>query len=181
DKVNEDYNYLMNQSFFAAALGIQELDTRYHQTTESLAGFAHAEWQFMEDMRLVLGVRYTEEDRKWSGCTFDRDGTLATALNNIVTPALIIPAGLPDPGLVSPGDCGVYNDIPGTPNFGTYAVFSDKISTNRWMWKVGLNYNPTDDILLFATLSTGFKSGGFNGANANTHQQLLPYKPEKLL
>ncbi|HET9313143.1 MAG TPA: TonB-dependent receptor [Nitrospira sp.] len=181
DQMAEDYNFFMNESYFARVIGVEELDTRYDQTTESIAGFAHVEWQFAEDLRLVLGARYTKEDRKWSGCTYDSDGTLANTLNTIVTPFLIIPAGLPDPGLVAPGGCGVYNDIPGTPNYGTYAVFSDKITNDPWMWKAGLNYEPTDDVLLFATLSTGFKSGGFNGANANTHQQLQPYEPEELL
>ncbi len=181
DKISEDYNYFMHDSFYSMALGIRELDTRYDQKTESIAGFAHAEWQFAEKFRLVGGVRYTEEDRDWSGCTYDRDGTLAAGLNNIIRPAFILSQGLPDPGLAQPGGCGVYDDRPDSPTYGTYAVFSDSIATNKWMWKIGLNYEPTDDVLLFATVSKGFKSGGFNGANANTHTQLVPYGPEELL
>lgn len=181
DKMSETYNYFMNESFYSLALGIQTLDTIYSQKTESVAGFAHVEWEFATDWRLTAGARYTEEDRKWSGCTYDTgDGTLAGGLNNIITPFFILPLGLPDPGLVAPGGCGVYDDRPESPTFGTFAVFSDKISTNRWMWKLGLDYNVTEDMLLYATLSTGFKSGGFNGANSNTHIQLVPYGPEKL-
>jgi iron complex outermembrane receptor protein len=37
-----------------------------------------------------------------------------------------------------------------------------------------------DDVLLYGTISNGFKSGGFNGANSNTTLQLLPIKPEVL-
>ncbi len=181
DEMSEDYNYFMNDSFFALALGITELDTRYDQTTESMAAFGHVEWQFAEQFRLTVGARYTEEDREWSGCTYDRNGTLAAAGNNILTPFLIIPAGLPAPDPVAPGDCVVYNDIPGSENFGQYAVFSDAISTNKWMWKSTLDYTPTDDLLVYGTVSKGFKSGGFNGANANTHSQLVPYGPEDLL
>jgi iron complex outermembrane receptor protein len=181
DKMDETYNYFMNESFYSLALGIQTLDTAYEQKTESIAGFAHVEWQFAHDWRLTLGARYTEEDREWSGCTYDTgDGTLAGGLNNIITPFFILPLGLPDPGLVQPGECGVYDDRPDSPTYGTFAVFSDDISTNKWMWKVGIDHNVTDDLLAYATLSTGFKSGGFNGANANTHAQLVPYGPEEL-
>ncbi len=180
DKMNEDYNYFMSDSFFSLALGIQQLDTRYEQTTESKALFGHVEWEFTDQLQLVGGLRYTEEDRDWSGCTYDRDGSLAAGLNNIITPAFILGNGLPDPGLVAPGECGVYDDRPDSPTFGTFAVFSDTVSTNKWMGKIGLNYTPNDDLLLFATVSRGFKSGGFNGANANTHTQLVPYGPETL-
>ena len=38
----------------------------------------------------------------------------------------------------------------------------------------------TDDVLAYAMYSHGFKSGGFNGANSNTTQQLEPYKEEVL-
>ncbi|MEZ5980912.1 MAG: TonB-dependent receptor [Parvularculaceae bacterium] len=65
-------------------------------------------------------------------------------------------------------------------DFGTFAVFSRTIETNRWMWKATLDYAPSEDILLYATVSRGFKSGGFNGAAAQTHSQLLPIKPETL-
>lgn len=182
DKMHEEYNYFMQESFFSLALGIDTLDTRYKQKTESLAGFAHVEWKFADDWKLTLGARYTEEDRKWSGCTYDSgDGTLANALNNIIVPAMILPNGLPNPGLAVAGGCGTYDDIAGSPTFGTYAGLTDKISTNKWMWKAGIDYKVNEDTLLYLTVSSGFKSGGFNGANSNTSQQLQPYGPEKLL
>lgn len=36
------------------------------------------------------------------------------------------------------------------------------LSDERFTYRASLNYRPTDDILLFANYSTGFKSGGFN-------------------
>lgn len=181
DKLAENYEFFFDQSFFGFVLGINEIDTDYRQTTESAAAFAHVEWRFAEQFRLTLGARYTEEDRKWSGCTYDSgDGSLAWAWNNILTPFLIVPGGFPDPGIMPPGGCGIYNDLPGTPNFGQLTEFSDAIDTNKVMWKVTLDYAPSDDILLYGTVSRGFKSGGFNGASAQTHSQLLPYRAETL-
>jgi iron complex outermembrane receptor protein len=41
------------------------------------------------------------------------------------------------------------------------------LDDDRFTWRVVLNYRPNDDVLLFASYSTGFKSGGFNsGAGA---------------
>ncbi len=44
--------------------------------------------------------------------------------------------------------------------------------------RLGLNWNPTDDILLYATFSTGFKSGGF--ANPTATLAAPVYDPERL-
>jgi iron complex outermembrane receptor protein len=41
------------------------------------------------------------------------------------------------------------------------------ISDSRFTYRLGLNYEPNEDILLFATYSTGYKSAGYNsGAGA---------------
>lgn len=41
------------------------------------------------------------------------------------------------------------------------------LDDDRFTWRAALSYKPTDDVLLFASYSTGFKSGGFNsGAGA---------------
>lgn len=162
DTMNEDYNYFMQDSFYSLVLGIRTLDTRYTQKTRSLAGFGHAEFKLGDGWRVLGGVRYTDEKRRWTGCTFDSgDGSLGGFLG--------IPAGA----------CGVFNDIPGTPTFGTPSVFSDTIKTGRAMWKVGIDKKIGRN-LLYATVSNGFKSGGFSGVNTNLWSQLLPYKPESV-
>jgi len=160
DTMHENYNYYMQQSYYALALGIQTLDTRYSQTTSSLAGFAHAEYRLGGGWRLLGGFRYTHERRSWTGCTYDSgDGTLASFVGT------------------TPGGCGTYDDIAGTPGYGTYTPFSDTITANRAMWKVGLD-KKIGRSLIYGTISNGFKSGGFSGINTNLQSQLLPYRPE---
>ncbi|MBL8268047.1 TonB-dependent receptor, partial [Steroidobacter sp.] len=197
DEMNEDYNYFMGEGRF----GINQLSTEYVQKTDAIAAFAHVEYKLTARTEAVLGVRYTSEDREWTGCSYDATPPdLAVAglplnvfLNNIINgPGVITPNGLLNDGFnfpnglpavnpLAPGACGTFNDIPGTPGAGQFGVFSRKISVDEPMWKVGLNFRPVDDVLLFGTISQGFKSGGFNGANSNTHSQLLPYEIEKLL
>ncbi len=162
DIMHENYDYFMQQSFYALALGIQTLDTRYDQATTSLAGFAHVEYKLGDGWRLLGGLRYTHEKRSWSGCTYDSgDGSLAGF------------EGL------APGAFGTYDDLVGSAGYGTYSVFSDTITANRAMWKLGVD-KKVGRSLYYATISTGFKSGGFSGINTNLQSQLLPYQPESV-
>jgi iron complex outermembrane receptor protein len=182
DSLSELYDMYMRDSFFGFALGINNIDTRYQQQTDTSAAFGHLEWKIADRVKLSGGLRYTSEKRKWSGCTYDiGDGSLAFGWNNILTPFTILANGLPDPGTLQPGGCGIYDDIAGTPDFGHFAVFHDSITSRKWMGKTTLDYKPVPGVLLYGTISTGFKSGGFNGASAQTHSQLLPYKPESLV
>jgi hypothetical protein len=48
------------------------------------------------------------------------------------------------------------------------------------MGKITLDYAFSDDVLMYGTISNGFKSGGYNGANSNTTLQLQPIKEEVL-
>jgi iron complex outermembrane receptor protein len=192
DQVEENYAFFMEDSIFgngSAAFGlplpfarspIYQLDTRYKQTTDSVAAFGHIEYNLTDKLGLTLGARYTEEDREWDGCTFDGgDGSQAAFVNSIYGTTL------------QPGDCGLLDDIPGSPTNITKLVGTPNvneafhpvdphISVGKWMGKVGFDYAFTDDLLAYITWSRGFKSGGFNGAQANTASQLKPYKPEEL-
>ncbi len=192
DEIDELYNFFMGDSIFgdgSAAWGlptpfattpIRRLHTRYEQETDSRAIFGHVEYNLTDKARLTFGLRYTEEERDWTGCTYDAgDGTLATFMNaNFGT-------------TLQAGDCGTIDDAPNSPAYifavigspdanNAFHPYSTDISTEKWMGKLGLDYAITEDILAYATLSNAFKSGGFNGNNSQTTSQLTPYKPEEL-
>ena len=191
DEMDEFYKYFMPDSAYgngstAFGLGpfilspILQLDTKYSQETESKAIFGHIEYSFAEDFRLTVGARYTEEERDWEGCTFSAsDNSLGNFLNTLFGASL------------QAGDCGTIDDDPDSPTYifamldaGTpndaFHVYKDSIDTQKWIGKVGLDYAVNDDVLLYASWSRGFKSGGFNGANSNTTLQLQPYEEEEL-
>ncbi len=191
DEMDEYYHYFMSDSVFGngsipwgvglfSPTPILELDTKYLQKTDSNAVFGHMEWRFADDWRLTLGARYTREEREWSGCTFVADdGTLSAFLNAQFGSTL------------GPGDCGTIDDDPNSPTYifaliggpnvnDAFHVFSNTIKTNRGMGKVSLDYTVNEDVLLYGTISNGFKSGGFNGANSNTTLQLQPIREEVL-
>ena len=174
DSIEENYLMEFRDSFGLTA------ESRYQQDSDSVAVFAHAEYQLNETMRLILGARYTDEERSWSGCTFDTgDGLLAGFYNFFVYP-VFIEAEFPGASPTASGECALFNDVAGTEGAGSYAPFSQTIDSQESMAKITLDYKPNDDMLVYATLSNGFKSGGFNGAIALSHQMLQPYDTEKL-
>ncbi|MEK7266430.1 MAG: TonB-dependent receptor, partial [Pseudomonadota bacterium] len=186
DSVDEFYNYFMSDSMFGnggVAFGVPpfqfspifQLHTKYQQETTSKAAFLHAEYNITPKFRFTGGVRYTDEKRSWSGCTFDAgEGSLSGFLNFAFGTTL------------APGECGTIDDDPASPNYifgviggpnvnDAFHVYNETIHAKKWMYKIGADYRLTDDVLAYAMYSHGFKSGGFNGANANTTQQLHSY------
>ena len=183
DEMDEYYHYFMSDSRFGTiGLGILELDTKYTQETDSHAVFGHVEYRFAEDWRVTVGARWTSEERTWTGCTYvAEDGTLGAFLNGAFGSSL------------EPGDCGTINDIGSSPTNmsamldlevpnpdAAFTPYTDTIDEDNLMWKLGIDYNFTEDVLFYATYSVGYKSGGFNGANSNTTTQLKPIAQEKL-
>jgi iron complex outermembrane receptor protein len=195
DTVDEFYNYFMSDSLFGlgsvefgippfALSPILQLHTLYSQKTTSAAAFGHVEFNVTDKLRLVGGLRYTDEKRTWSGCTFDAAdqpgrGSLASFTNLLFGTTL------------GSGDCGTIDDDPSSPNYifaliggpnvnDAFHVYRETIRAKKWMYKAGVDYHFTPDVMGYASISHGFKSGGFNGANSNTTQQLKGYKPEEL-
>jgi iron complex outermembrane receptor protein len=124
-------------------------------TTESMAAYVHDEIQLTDEWSLTLGGRFT------------RDGINEAdiAANPPVQQGLIPAAPFPYP-------------IPAYAYLAPRSVRYDNFSP-----RVTLTYRPSDDTMMYATWSKGFKSGGFNpGAD---QPPLAPtvepaFQPEKI-
>ena len=68
--------------------------------------------------------------------------------------------------LVAPGARGFNNPVSGKETF------------TAWTPKVTLDYKPTNDILLYASVSRGFRSGGFNGQTTQSNPNFVSFDPE---
>ncbi|PHR61525.1 MAG: hypothetical protein COA47_05685 [Robiginitomaculum sp.] len=54
------------------------------------------------------------------------------------------------------------NFADGTPN--AAFIFDDSITANKVNWQASADYKATDDVMLYVTAGTAFRSGGFNGS-----------------
>lgn len=56
-----------------------------------------------------------------------------------------------------------------------------KVDNDNLSFKVGVEWKPAPDRLLYATISSGYKSGGFNGGFVFDPRAAVPYAPETLI
>jgi iron complex outermembrane receptor protein len=122
--------------------GLTLIGNTYDQKTDSYAAFVHGEWTFAPRLTLIVGLRYTDDQK-----TLDNATTfLGTA------------AGVAD----------------------VFPPPSNSFSSGALSGKLGLNFKATDHTLLYATVSRGFKSGGFQGQLTFDPDALKPFKDEFL-
>ena len=140
----------------------------YFQETDSQALFAHTEWQLNSDWRLNLGLRYTKDEKDFSNAfTFIVVPDLATGGGGLCP---LLPAG--NPGVVPTTDGFQIQCFPAvTSNY-------DVSDTSG---RIGIDYTGFDNALIYASVSTGFKSGGFQGQLTFNPADLAGFQEENLL
>lgn len=126
-------------------------DRTLRNDTRAEAAYVQADWNLLEIVKLTAGVRYTDERKTFSindNRASCNDGTLeATCVSN--------------PNMVAANG----------------RVIPRKQTARLWTPRFAINVTPSDDVLLFASATRGFKSGGWN-ARGTVASQLLPFGPE---
>lgn len=154
-------------NFLIAAAGEAEFET------DSYAVFGQLDYEVNDRLTAIIGFRYTEEEKDYQRQTEDFD---LTALAGIGFDPVTFAVSYANPQLLSPrsadlvlgGGIGVPRPL-ADPDSADFDNFSPKL---------GLKYQWSEDTHLYATASTSFKSGGFNGRLSDG--QLEPYDEETL-
>ena len=145
------------------------------------------------------GLRYTKDKKVYTYYRRNPDGTVP------FQGALAPPAGAPPiceslygGNPVFPGGFGPPTSIGNSPNCLLTGIFgiSDGFEGDRWDWRVAANARVSEELLIYASVSTGFKGGGVNprpffgpsagDCNAAGYvapapcNQLRPFDPETL-
>ncbi len=143
-------------------------------STDSTAIFGQLDYDFNDRLTGIIGLRYTDEEKDYSRTVEDVD---LTALAGIMFDPVTFAVSYANPGLLNPSS----SDLPVGVGVGTPRPFvnPDTATFDNLSFKVGLNYQVSDDMQFFGTISEGFKSGGFNGRSADGQAQ--PYDEETLI
>lgn len=163
-----------------------------NQTTEVAAIFASGDYPIFEDLTLQLGIRYTDTSKEYVGCGFDGgDGSWSAISQSIQNLLQVLTGGITidtylQPGApggnginVGAGNCGTTG--PG-PNFHPIATgFTDTLDEDNLSWRAGLNWTPTEDLLIYGNVSRGFKIGAYPTVASSSGDQLDPAVQEELL
>jgi outer membrane receptor protein involved in Fe transport len=161
------YTALQASQAFRTFVDEGNIDT----TTASL--FANADWALTDSFKLTTGVRWTRDTQDYEGCSHDFNGNMLPNVN-VTNRALFFGVY----GLVAPiteGQCNTFN--PDTASFG---LVTSSLDEHNVAWRVALNWSPTEDLLVFGSVSRGAKAGAtpINAANIST--QNAPAKQEIL-
>lgn len=129
-------------------------DVNYTQDTRSWAGFGQFDFALTDTVTFTGGLRYTTEDREFDYINQAPSGAL---LNNLLN-------GIGEANFFSlrPGDVNGFGAAVGHGPADVVGPNAGIIDDNNISAKAGLDWQATDDLLLFATWSRGFKAGGFN-------------------
>jgi outer membrane receptor protein involved in Fe transport len=153
---------------WAATLGAQE--------SSVYAVFGSTNWQVTQRLRLTLGARYTNETRKYRGCTLDSPNrTMGIGFYNLFNLVSLSQGGS---GGIQDGDCvtldaQTHNPVP--PD-GLRSTLKEPNVSGR----VALDWTPVDGLLLYGSYGRGFKSGSYPILAASTSAQYVPATQEKL-
>jgi iron complex outermembrane recepter protein len=120
--------------------------------------FGNVSFKVTEQLTLNGGLRYTDEKKAQTYFRLNLNGT--------VNPFLDPVGAVNGIGYVGPN---------GTALSGNTARYK----ANRLDYRAAVDYRFSDELLAYASISTGFKGGGSNPRPFNA-QQLIPFNPEKV-
>lgn len=160
------------------------------QRMRNYAFFANAEYDLSSKFTVKGGLRYTNARRTANVCTGDTgDGTFAAVFDSLANAiqsgafpvAGFTPTGKPVPP-IGTGCAALDNTTAdGTPATYLPGEFHGKLEEHNVSWRVGVDYKPSHQLLLYANVAKGYKAGSYPIASAATFQQYLPVTQESLL
>lgn len=118
------------------------------QEGESYAGFAHASFDISSNFRVFGGIRYTREKKELFGASHYAFGNLGFRVQ----------------------------DVP-LSKFSNY----QRDASEDWgavSPKAGIEWRVSEDIMVYASASRGFRSGGYSGRAQSGNEFVDPYDPE---
>ncbi|OWR00360.1 TonB-dependent receptor [Sphingopyxis witflariensis] len=146
------------------------------QKMENYAGFANIEYDIGQ-LTVKLGGRYTKSRTDASECGFDDSGS---PINTGPLFYDVLFGGALGPYA---GQCYQINNTPDTYNGvapGASGRFTDTLKEDNFSWRVGLDYKPVDDVLLYANVAKGYKAGSYPTLSASLFSQYLPVVQESV-
>jgi iron complex outermembrane recepter protein len=131
---------------------------RYNQTSKNWALFTHNIINITEGLDLTLGLRYTNERKKFSAL-FGNNNTVCTAQQAALTSALT--SANATARALAGALIGLSCQGNSTSELNGVSI-NDKRSESEFSGTGILSYKVNSDLLLYASYSRGYKAGGFN-------------------
>jgi outer membrane receptor protein involved in Fe transport len=143
----------------------------YSQNSRNYAFFTHNIFHVTDNLSLTVGVRYTNERKRFSA-TFGNDNNVCPFLQSTLIDDLSSPnatARALAGGLIGLGCQGnSTSELNGV-------TIKDRRKEHKFTGTGILSFKPSDDLLLYASFSRGYKAGGFNLDRSALKSPILPF------
>lgn len=141
------------------------------QNIRNYAFFANGEYDLTDMFTVKLGGRYTNSRNRSDLCSKGNGDGLVSTLFNIIggfSGNPFTPIGV--------DDCYVLNarGVPGDR-------FLQTLSEDNFSWRAGVDFKPSDDALLFANVSRGYKAGSFPTLASADFKAYFPVTQESVM
>ena len=140
-----------------------------HFRTHSFAPFGRVTANLTEKLRLVGGLRYSKDRKSFIGST--TSGAIvcraAACPNAPLLPLVASPADYPFPFPAQGGRPDVLGTS-GAIAARTDESYNSRLTNSRVTYHAGIEYDVAPHSLAYATMETGYRSGGFNAAQGFT-------------
>jgi len=135
------------------------IGTDFDQESDTLAAFSQATWNISDSVRTTFGLRYGKEEKDATQIYSFNDLAAGSRLADVI------------------GEAGAA---------GTAAAFNFDESTSNgsrtqenWSPSINVQWDLNEDVLLYASTSIGYKSGGFDARMANSAISDFEFDEEK--
>ena len=158
------YFHQRQKGVFGAALGAIGAFSSYSDDTDSYAGFARVTAHVTDKLRLVGGVRYTSDQKSFDGSVTD---LVVLCVRAACPTAPLVPFSFTASGQSAvpvPPAVGAIAPIgaTGALSFRTGFAQQTNLDTDRATYRGAVEYDVLPRSLLYASIETGYRSGGFN-------------------
>ena len=162
--------------------GLLQIDGQNFLSTTNYAGYAHLNYKITDQLSITVGGRYTHENKTFIGLQSDPNG-IFYKLNGYYTPTTASQAALCTSGAAVPSLQGIPPGLFCYPNpnniYQVYPVAPPggfRQSFNNFSPKLGLEFQANADLLVYASYSKGYKTGGWT-TRLTTPQPAGTYAP----
>ena len=161
-----------SSSNFATAF-INTTGSEVLQKIRNEAVFANGEYDVTSKLTLKAGGRYTKSRNSANLCSKGNGDGLVSFLFNLLPPFFGVAPGSFPP--IKTGDCYPLNNqfIPGQR-------FIDTLAEHNFSWRLGADYKPSRDTLIYANVSRGYKAGSYPTAAGSDFRSYRPVTQESV-
>lgn len=139
--------------------------------TTAYAGFANVNWRITDLFGITLGLRYTKEDKDFEGFQHDLNG-FNYKIAGCYPPSAVSPA--------PPADCREFLGFPVADDpLRYFPAGNNNKSFDDISPRAGVEFRPTDDLMIYASYSEGFKSGSWTTRLSNPLPEAPEFGPEE--